>query len=93
MNDLQITSTERYVPRRAARTVATLLAAMGVDPARVAVEKNHDVVPRRTWAEAPVADGDRIEIVAFIGGGSDGRPRKPPATRWSSRARRFTRGS
>jgi thiazole synthase len=43
---------------------------MGVDPARVAVEKNRDVVPRRTWSEAPLADGDKIEIVAFIGGGS-----------------------
>jgi thiazole synthase len=74
MNDLQIhvNGEIRTTPR--GTTVATLLATMGVDPARVAVEKNHDVVPRRTWAEAPIADGDRIEIVAFIGGGSDGRP-------------------
>jgi thiazole synthase len=74
MSDLQIhvNGEIRTTPR--GTTVATLLATMGVDPARVAVEKNHDVVPRRTWAEAPVADGDRIEIVAFIGGGSDGRP-------------------
>jgi thiazole synthase len=71
MNDLEIhvNGEIRTTPR--GTTVATLLAAMGVDPARVAVEKNHDVVPRRTWAEAPVANGDRIEIVAFIGGGSD----------------------
>jgi thiazole synthase len=71
MSDLQIhvNGEIRTTPR--GTTVATLLAAMGVDPARVAVEKNHDVVPRRTWAEAPVANGDRIEIVAFIGGGSD----------------------
>jgi thiazole synthase len=74
MSDLQIhvNGEIRTTPR--GTTVATLLATMGVDPARVAVEKNQDVVPRRTWAEAPVADGDRIEIVAFIGGGSDGRP-------------------
>jgi thiazole synthase len=32
------------------------------------------VVPRRSWAEAALADGDRIEIVAFIGGGSDAAP-------------------
>jgi thiazole synthase len=76
MSDLQIhvNGEIRTTPR--GTTVATLLATMGVDPARVAVEKNHDVVPRRTWAEAPVADGDRIEIVAFIGGGSDGRPER-----------------
>ncbi|HXU62830.1 MAG TPA: sulfur carrier protein ThiS, partial [Polyangia bacterium] len=47
---------------------------MGVDPARVAVERNQDVVPRRTWAEAPLADGDKIEVVAFIGGGSQPAP-------------------
>ncbi len=72
MSDLEIhvNGEIRTTPR--GTTVASLLAAMGVDPARVAVEKNHDVVPRRTWTEAPVADGDRIEIVAFIGGGSDG---------------------
>jgi thiazole synthase len=74
MNDLQIlvNGEIRTTPR--GTTVATLLAAMGVDPARVAVEKNSDVVPRRTWTEAPVADGDRIEIVAFIGGGSEHPP-------------------
>ena len=74
MNDLHITvnGETRTTPR--GTTVAALLATMGVDPARVAVEKNQDVVPRRTWAEAPLADGDRIEIVAFIGGGSDGAP-------------------
>ncbi|HEY4394485.1 MAG TPA: sulfur carrier protein ThiS [Polyangia bacterium] len=58
----------------AGTTVSGLLQAMGVDPARVAVERNQDVVPRRTWAEAALADGDRIEIVAFIGGGSGGVP-------------------
>jgi thiazole synthase len=65
-------------PRIAAAgiSVAGLLADMGVDPARVAVERNEEVVPRRTWGEAPVADGDRFEIVAFVGGGSG----TPPAT-------------
>jgi len=51
-------------------TVAGLLASMGIDPARVAVERNQDVVPRRSWDQAPLADGDRIEVVAFVGGGS-----------------------
>ncbi len=53
-------------------TVATLIAGMGIDPARVAVERNEEVVPRGTWAGAAIGDGDRIEIVAFIGGGSGG---------------------
>jgi thiazole synthase len=56
----------------AGTTVLALLQSMGVDPARVAVERNEDVVPRKTWGEATIADGDKIEVVAFIGGGSDG---------------------
>jgi thiamine biosynthesis protein ThiS len=50
-------------------TVAGLLAALSVEPARVAVERNQDVVPRRTWAEAHLVDGDHVEIVTFVGGG------------------------
>jgi thiazole synthase len=53
-------------------TVAGLLAHLGVDPARVAVERNEDVVPRQSWPQAVLGDGDQIEIVAFIGGGSGG---------------------
>jgi thiamine biosynthesis protein ThiS len=50
-------------------TVLSLLAHMKIEPARVAVERNEDVVPRRTWSETTLADGDRIEIVSFVGGG------------------------
>jgi thiamine biosynthesis protein ThiS len=50
-------------------TVAALVSQLGVEPARVAIERNQDVVPRRTWAEAQLADGDQIEIVTFVGGG------------------------
>src|SRR5215471_2110311 len=72
MNELRLTVNGE--PRKAdtGTTVSALLAAMGIDPARVAVERNRDVVPRATWANAGLADGDRIEIVAFIGGGSGG---------------------
>jgi thiazole synthase len=72
MNELRLTVNGE--PRQAdhGTTVAALLAAMGIDPARVAVERNRDVIPRATWAQAGLADGDRIEIVAFIGGGSGG---------------------
>jgi thiamine biosynthesis protein ThiS len=51
-------------------TVAALVRHMGLSPERVAVERNEDVVPRKTWAEAALAAGDRIEIVTFVGGGS-----------------------
>lgn len=51
-------------------TVAHLLELMEVDPTRVAVERNLEVVPRATWREARLADGDRLEVVTFIGGGA-----------------------
>src|SRR5688572_19134219 len=51
-------------------TVSGLLQLLGLDPQRVAVERNEDVVPRKSWSEAVVSEGDKIEIVAFIGGGS-----------------------
>jgi sulfur carrier protein len=50
-------------------TVAALLEQLAVEPARVAVERNQDVIPRRTWAEACLAEGDQVEIVTFVGGG------------------------
>ena len=50
-------------------TVASLLTALGVVAARVAIEVNEDVVPRGTWDSHPLAAGDRVEIVQFVGGG------------------------
>ncbi len=50
-------------------TVRALLDRMEVDAGRVAVERNQDVVPRRTWSEVGLSDGDQIEIVTFVGGG------------------------
>src|SRR3954453_12422530 len=72
MNELHITVNGAPRTAAAGATVAALLATMGIDPARVAVERNQEVVPRKTWSAAPLADGDRLEIVAFIGGGSGG---------------------
>jgi thiazole synthase len=72
MNELRLTVNGEARTAAPGTTVTTLLAAMGIDAARVAVERNQDVVPRRTWAEAALGDGDKIEIVAFVGGGSGG---------------------
>jgi thiazole synthase len=71
MQTLCLTVNGKAQTAPAGTTVAGLLALMGIDPARVAIERNEDVVPRKTWTEAAVAEGDKIEIVAFIGGGSD----------------------
>ena len=49
--------------------VAGLVAALGLDSRKVAVERNLEIVPRSTYGATALADGDRIEIVHFIGGG------------------------
>ncbi len=49
--------------------VAELIAQLGMKPDRVAVELNRDIVPRARWAGTALRDGDRLEIVHFVGGG------------------------
>lgn len=50
-------------------TLAELIAEIGLDPLRVAVERNLEIVPRSTFASVIVEDGDDYEIVHFVGGG------------------------
>jgi thiamine biosynthesis protein ThiS len=50
-------------------SLASLLAWLGVDPARVAVELNRAIVRRESWGETAVGDGATLEIVQFVGGG------------------------
>jgi sulfur carrier protein len=50
-------------------TLAGLVEALGMKVDRVAVELNRDIVPRDRWAETALNDGDRLEIVHFVGGG------------------------
>ena len=49
--------------------VAGLVAALGLDPRKVAVERNLEIVPRSAYGATPIGEGDRFEIVHFIGGG------------------------
>lgn len=53
-------------------TVKELLESLGLDPRKIAVERNLEIVPRSTYGEIVVGDGDRLEIVHFIGGGNEG---------------------
>jgi thiazole synthase len=50
-------------------TVAQMVNGLGLDPARVAVERNLEIVPRSSLGEVCVEDGDDYEIVHFVGGG------------------------
>jgi len=56
-------------------TLAALIASLAMKPDRVAVELNREIVPRDRWVETPLKDGDRLEIVHFVGGGCFERAR------------------
>jgi thiazole synthase len=50
-------------------TIAEMVNLLGLDPLRVAVERNLEIVPRGTLEQVCVEDGDDYEIVHFVGGG------------------------
>jgi thiamine biosynthesis protein ThiS len=53
-----------------AETLGALVAQLGMKPDRVAIELNREIVPRDQWQQTQLHDGDRLEIVHFVGGGS-----------------------
>ena len=55
--------------RTAVTTVAALVDELGLDPAKVAVERNGTIAPRSTLATVLLVEGDKLEIVHFVGGG------------------------
>jgi len=50
-------------------TLNDLVDELSLAPARIAVELNGEVVRRNNWAETVLAEGDRLEVVHFVGGG------------------------
>ena len=50
-------------------SITEMLNEIGIDPARVAVERNLEIVPRSSLSELCVENGDNYEIVHFVGGG------------------------
>ncbi|HVZ69531.1 MAG TPA: sulfur carrier protein ThiS [Rhizomicrobium sp.] len=58
-------------------SVRQLLSSLGLDPAKIAVERNLEIVPRSQYGEVMVGEGDRLEIVHFIGGGEGARADRP----------------
>ncbi len=50
-------------------TIADLVRALNLEGKRVAVERNGEIVPRSLYAATRVAAGDRLEVVAAVGGG------------------------
>jgi thiazole synthase len=66
---IQLNGAPRQV--RSGMTVADLASEIGLNPAKVAVERNLEIVPRSTLAAVLLAEGDQLEIVHFVGGGQD----------------------
>jgi thiazole synthase len=50
-------------------SIVEILNELGIDPLRVAVERNLEIVPRSNLGQVCVEDGDDYEIVHFVGGG------------------------
>ncbi|MCX7684998.1 MAG: sulfur carrier protein ThiS [Acetobacteraceae bacterium] len=64
---VEVNGEARRLP--AGTTVSGLIALLGLDARKVAVERNREIVPRSAYAATTLAEGDAIEIVHFIGGG------------------------
>ena len=64
---MRVNGEHRRVP--GGMSVAEMVGQLGLDPLRVAVERNLEVIPRSTLGQVSVEDGDDFEIVHFVGGG------------------------
>lgn len=57
-------------PRQvSADTIEAMVLELGFDPRKVAIERNLEIVPKSLHATTTLAEGDRIELVQFVGGG------------------------
>jgi len=52
-----------------ALTIGDLVGELALDPRKVAIERNFEIVPKSAYFETSLSDGDRLEIVHFVGGG------------------------
>ncbi len=50
-------------------TLAGLVERLGLDARKIAIERNLEIVPRSTYGDTPLTEGDKLEIVNFVGGG------------------------
>jgi thiamine biosynthesis protein ThiS len=71
--NLQINGEARTFPDPASPdslTLTNLIESLGMKSDRVAVELNHEIAPHDRWQQIALKDGDRLEIVHFVGGGA-----------------------
>ena len=67
--ELQVTVNGEILTVSPGTSVADLLERLGVATPRVAVERNRDIVPKVSYRETELADGDVFEVVELVGGG------------------------
>lgn len=67
LTTIVVNGVERTLP--GAPTLLALIGTLGLEGKRIAVERNGEIVPRSRYAETALASGDRLEIVAAVGGG------------------------
>ena len=68
---LKLNGTERNIDGlRAPTMLADVLDALALRADRIAVELNGELAPRAQWAQLAVSDGDKLEVVHFVGGGT-----------------------
>ena len=67
MITLEINGLKREVPEDT--SLGHLIGILGLEPERIAVELNEAIIPRAHYAQTPLAEGDSLEIVQFVGGG------------------------
>jgi thiamine biosynthesis protein ThiS len=65
--NLTINGERRLIP---AETLSALVEQLDMKPDRVAIELNREIIPRDRWPQTRLNDGDQLEIVHFVGGGS-----------------------
>jgi thiamine biosynthesis protein ThiS len=61
-------------------TLSALVEHLGMKPDRVAVELNLEIVARTDWTDTILKDGDKLEVVHFVGGGTPERPTRSTLT-------------
>ena len=71
------------------QSIHSIVTGLGLDPRKIAVERNLEIVPRSAYDETAVGAGDRLEIVHFIGGGADPAPVASDDDSWEVAGRRF----
>lgn len=65
---VQVNGEIRELPEKI--TLADLVRELALAPERLAIELNREVVRRAAWPETEMREGDKVEIVHFVGGGS-----------------------